>query len=1461
MEAALLLWGLTLLSVTTSVVPEPHYLVAFPAVIRYPNTEKFCVLLRSLPENVHLEVMLEMKSGNHTLVEKDVEKPHHFECISFQVPLFSPKERELHEIEEEVAHVHVHIHKGDSVSFEGRKKVLVRRAHTRHIIEPDKPFYKPGETVKFRIVRLDEDFKAIKKNIPLVLLKDPNENRIGQWLNVETKQGIAEFSFPLASEAVLGEYTIVVGDVADFSRQRYFGVAEYVLPKFEVSFEVPPLVTTSDTEIRIKVTGKYTYGKGVRGTVRLSLKRDVSFYFFEELQNGTLTALEKEYTAQTDKTGCAFITIDAAEINLPQKGYADYIKLSAELEEEGTGTINSGYHMISLVTKTVEVSFINLNPFYKHGFPYTGKMKCGVNGVPVQNQTIYLTVDVNDVETHLPYTTDENGEVHFSLDTAGWKETLVSLRGRSSIVNVSAEDAGDLEIVRKEAFTWLKPFYSESNSFLEIQHVEEELPCGKDQEVLVDYILDRKELGPNADHVDFYYLVVSRGNIVLSGQKQVPIGQDETLKGTFALTLPASIELAPIARLLLYAVFEDGEVAADVDVFTIEKCFRHQVTLAFSQKEHYPDSTIKLQVDAAPGALCSLQALDKSVILKNDRTLTAEEVYDAIPYDESTDTVGARGFDYHLEDFEPYPCLPLEHPQLHGQRRKRTVIGPWYESQADVYSLFKQLRMKVLTNTKVKKPVTCEPLAERHVLRMPGKTEVDPEPVSAPVQAVAENVPPPLGSEDQMETMKKPRTRFPETWIWDLVSVNEEGKASLSLITPDTITEWQANAFCVADVGFGLAKPASLQTFQPYFVDLTLPYSVVRGETFELRVTVFNYMRECMQVEVSLVRSQQFRVESCSICFFTTCLCADEAKTFSWNVTATHLGHVKLMVTTMETRVPCGDKIAVESLLPGRSDAVVKSLLVKPEGVLKEETHNAFLCSSGDPALEEVSLTLPAVIIEDTGRATISVIGDILGPALQDMSYLLQMPFGCGEQNMVKFVPNIFILRYLEATNQATPEIKAKATEDMKSGYQRQLLYKHDGGSYSTFGKEDTEGNTWLTAFVARAFGQAKSYVFIDDKHIHDAVHWLEEHQLPSGCFQNVGRLFNNALQGGVDDDFSLTAYVTAALLELHLQHNGTMVEDALACLKRNLSFVNATYPKALSAYTFTLAGDMETRQQLLTDLKEHSDEYEAETAAYVLLALISKPEVSAEDIKEAFQVVRTLIKQQNPYGGFYSTQDTVVSLQALSRYAALTYKAIEDVKVLVKSTTGFQHEFHVDKGNQLVLQEAPLPEVPGQYTVEVSGSGCAYVQSTLRYNHPPEKTDAFALIVETSPKECNRTSRKYFDIHLQVSYTGERESSNMALIEVNLVSGFIPVKKSVNRLEGKLGVKKVEFDPDKISLYLDQLDKTVRHYHFSVEQEVEVIDLKPATVKVYDYYHPEDYAEAEYKAPCSTESTKQDSH
>ena len=50
-----------------------------------------------------------------------------------------------------------------------------------------------------------------------------------------------------------------------------------------------------------------------------------------------------------------------------------------------------------------------------------------------------------------------------------------------------------------------------------------------------------------------------------------------------------------------------------------------------------------------------------------------------------------------------------------------------------------------------------------------------------------------------------------------------------------------------------------------------------------------------------------------------------------------------------------------------------------------------------------------------------------MGPSLSGIDSLLKMPYGCGEQNMLNFAPNIFIMQYLKATGQLTDEIKAKS--------------------------------------------------------------------------------------------------------------------------------------------------------------------------------------------------------------------------------------------------------------------------------------------------------------------------------------------------------------------------------------------------------------------------------------------------
>ncbi|XP_057285203.1 alpha-2-macroglobulin-like protein 1 isoform X2 [Pezoporus wallicus] len=1444
MGAPVLLLALTLFPVTAAASLEPHYMVVFPAVIHYSQEEKLCIHFSSLSEAVHLAITLQVSTQNHTLVERDVEKPGTFQCITFQVPEFIPRKRDGSASHPEtVVFLHVLICSGENVLFEGRKKVLVKPQKNVILVETDKDLYKPGETVRFRIVNFNEDLKVIKNDYSQIWLQDPEHNRIAEWLNVKSRHGIVDLSFPLASEIPLGNYTISVQqDMA----KKTFSVEEYVLKKFQIKIEHPPFITTVNEEFQLKVCGKYTYGKPVQG------KTEINFIVLSQfLEEDLSTSAEKrKQTSRTNKNGCTTFTVktETLEVNKTDS----HIIAIGKMVEDGTGAETMEITRIPIATRMKSIEFINLHLFYKRGLPYTGKMLCHSDKSPLRNETVYLIVDVNDEETYLTFITDENGEAHFSLDTTSWNSTMVSLRGTYGLGNEDEQDSSESYTEVEDSFHWLKPFYSESNSFLEIKARNDMMACDQEQEVQVDYILDPNKLGSEVDHIDFYYLVIAKGKILFSGEKQVPINRHENLQGSFSLTLTVGNDFLPDIQLLLYAVFLDGEVVADVEEFQVETCFRHKVSLEFSHKEEVPGSKVNLNLKAAPGSLCSVQAVDKSVLLKNDTTLTANTLYEKV-FDDSF-KLGGRGFLYHLEDFEAYPCLPHE-SSLH----KKTRMGaPWYQSDADVFNLFKMLRMKILTNTRIKKPVSCM------------KPGFEKKMYSRKDNVVESHVVHGDSAPHSQDKNPKPRTLFPETWIWDLVSVGDDAQVSLQVAVPDTITEWNANTFCVADTGFGLSPLTTLRVFQPFFVDLSLPYSVIQGETFSLKATVFNYLKDCIQVRTTLTETPELQVGACPGCQFTSCLCSNEVKTFTWNVTATRLGKVNVTVSSVaeDSHNLCDNRVTVTPL-QGERDTVIKPLLVKPGGILQEKTQNAFLCAADNTVSEEFSLTLPAEVLEGSGRATFSVIGDIMGPALQNLDQLLRMPFGCGEQNMVQFAPNIFILQYLNKTKQLVPEIEDKALKFLKTGYQRQLLYKHDDGSYSAFGKGDNQGNTWLTAFVARSFGQASSHIYINKDHVHSALLWLQKHQLPNGCFQSVGKLFNNDLKGGVDDTISLTAYIAAALVELHLEKNVTMLDNALRCLRNVTLDKTSLYVKSLMAYVFTLSQDMEMREQLLHMLEKetaelltsHSSSEESsssmiETVAYILLAHVSKPDLAFNEASVS-KIVHWLSGKRNAFGGFASTQDTVVSLQALAQYAALIPQEIKEVKVTVKGKETSPLEFHVHRNNKLVLHQTSLLAVPGIYTVQATGSGCVYVQTTLYYNvPPPEKEEVFILDVETVPREYDGV-REQLDIHVSVSYVGDRETSNMALVVVEMLSGFIPVKSSVKALEKIPLAKKTEVKPDKVTIYLEELGKTPLKFNISVEQDVEVQNLKAATVYVYDYYKPDDHTAREYVFPCSSDISK----
>uniref|UniRef100_A0A8C8CQB5 Alpha-2-macroglobulin-like n=1 Tax=Oncorhynchus tshawytscha TaxID=74940 RepID=A0A8C8CQB5_ONCTS len=1019
-----------------------------------------------------------------------------------------------------------------------------------------------------------------------------------------------------------------------------------------------------------------------------------------------------------------------------------------------------------------EFTFVDTPQIYEHGSIIEGKVS--PNGVPV----VYL-FEEKGWSSYLRLqnlTTDSRGIARFSINTTSLPKENINLvvsdtpqveypgyrvpyfnRGQHllSLIQPAAPD--------------IKP-----SSSLAIQKVEKPLACGQAVSITIRYAIVGETVPKGS--VAVLYLALSRGVIVQHGHINVT--------GDVTLTLAVVPEMAPVVQLLVYSMLPSETVIAHSMNFPTEKCFRNKVLVEFSPSNAVPGEENTLRLSARPGSLCGLSAVDQSVgIMEPGKRLDADKIFDLLPVKETT------YIPYELED--PVACLRV--------RPRRSIIPHPYgpsEQTNDPYAVFQTLGLKLATNLDIRVP-SCLSYQGNQYYRSYGEMSLPtliliaylmarpgsagPRLEMAVAGGLAAPPPPPI------QTV---RTFFPETWIWDLVEVS--GSLDVPLTVPDTITTWETEVFCLAPSGFGLAPLVELTVFQPFFLELTLPYSVIRGERFELKATVFNYLSKCIMVSVTPALSSDYTLTPLRDVQDSSCLCANGRKTFSWTMAPSVLGvlNVSVSAEAVRSQTAC-DNGVVNVPERGRVDTVTRSLLVKAEGTEKSHTYNWLLCPTGEALTEEVEVQLPQNVVDGSARISLSVLGDILGRALNNLDGLLQMPYGCGEQNMALLSPNIYILEYLRNTEQLTPAILEKATKFLTSGYQRQLNYKNADGAYSTFGQG--LGNTWLTAFVLRSFGKAQSFIYVDPATMEQSKTWLERQQGQHGCFRTLGKLLNNRMKGGVTDEVTLTAYITASMLELNMSVTDPVVDHSLSCLKNSTSDLSNTYATALLAYTFTLAGDMETRARLLQHLdtisfqeggllhwsqssSETSPSLEVEISSYVLLASLSASSRSTSDLGYASRIVRWLVRQQNAYGGFSSTQDTVVALQALALYSTRVFSRGGASTVTLRSPSGDRCLFHVNQNNKLLYQERALQDTEGKYSVEVQGSACASVQVS-EYTSLLQSCGARCTLIHITGELFVLLSIIFLRYH------GKELTTNMIIVDLKMLSGFSPDPDSLGRV------------------------------------------------------------------------------
>jgi CD109 antigen len=956
-----------------------------------------------------------------------------------------------------------------------------------------------------------------------------------------------------------------------------------------------------------------------------------------------------------------------------------------------------------------------------------------------------------------------------------------------------------------QASMTIQASYSPSGNFIHLEQLTEGTPKVGQKITFRVYSTNRA--------VNFYYEVISRGMVVFS---------DYTTSRDISFN--ATPLMASTSKLLVYQILPNAEVAADYLPFQVEPAYPQSIQAQFSQEEAKPAEEIQLNIKTEGQAKVGIAVVDKSVFILAENRLNLQQVFDELErlYMEPQAEIHEVSF---------YPTY--------------TVPG--------AQDVFKDAGVVVMTNKKVPtskeyKTETSGGIFSRIVQFFGfGRDGIMMEKGGMLVQA-------PQASSTTTTTgtglaeVQRIRQFFPETWLWTDLTTDASGKATKQITVPDSITTWMLRAVAISkEKGLGVAED-SLLVFQPFFLTIDLPYSAIRGEEFPVQVAIYNYLDTAQSVQVEIEDSDWF--ELLDETTKTIEVAANDIGSKQFKIKPTKLGIKEVKITARSSKA---------------ADAVIKTIIIEPEGVARELVDNITLAGG---ITKTIDTSIPEVIVVDSGRAYITVTSSFLTQTIDGLDALLQMPMGCGEQNMILFAPDVYITKYLQSSGQLKPEIMAKAEKLMITGYQRELTYRRTEGSFSAFGMSDQSGSLWLTAFVLKCFAQAKGLLYIDDSVLDTASNWITAHQNADGSFDAVGFVHHQEMLGGLKGKEALTAYTAIALMTAG-EKDGS--GKAVKYLEGKLSAMTDPYTVALTTYALEFAQSPkkgEAYNKLMSLAKEDESglhwgnsilpeplakqgvapmlryqpepnrSAEIETTAYATLALIKHG-----DAFNASRASKWLVSKRNAYGGYGSTQDTVVTLEALTEYAT-DARSDADLTVTLKGG-GIDKQLKINKDNFDVLQIIQVP-VNAQIEMTVTGKGDAIGQVVRRFNLPEVDTTQEQILAidvkyDTTEVEVNDLVKVSVSLSFNPPQTLNIAEAGMIVLDISVPTGFAPVTDSIIAITQKLpNIKRYDVAGRKVIFYVENM-KPGQQITFDFQvKALYPVKAKGVTSTAYSYYKPD---------------------
>lgn len=500
-------------------------------------------------------------------------------------------------------------------------QIVVERKNNLIFVQTDKPLYKLGDSVKFRVIVVDVALKP--SFVPLdVKIYDPQRNLIQQHLQVNQPNGSSDLQagffageIQLASEAPLGEWSIEITSAEQDPTRKIFSVEEYVLPRFDVKIKAPAYIIALQDSFEVTITSNYTFGQPVKGQAMIQVDGPGKWVY--EMRKEV--RLSRNFVI-SEFNGTATVRVFVDDVVNKTDGFSDYssITVSANVTEGTTNVQRMVLQSISMKKQPYKLDVIKSTNTFKPGFPYTVYVTATQHdGRPIPPTTRNLVVKISSSGSAFShgYFDDEI------------KSYPVPVNGTVDITMVPAKETRNIffkaRLGKVTASTSIGGFDSPSNSFLQIYPNNKNISVGD----IVSF--DLRLTNPTSL---LNFTVLSKGQIMTEGS----VGTNGTSATVF---FPVTQRMAPRARFLAYYMRPDSEVVANVIDFEVAGLLQNNVSISVTPENRTeyaePGESALIRVQTAPNSFVGMLAMDQSLLLlKSGNDVTESDV-----------TIAVQGFD------------------------------------------------------------------------------------------------------------------------------------------------------------------------------------------------------------------------------------------------------------------------------------------------------------------------------------------------------------------------------------------------------------------------------------------------------------------------------------------------------------------------------------------------------------------------------------------------------------------------------------------------------------------------------------------------------------------------------------------------------------------------------------------------------------------------------------------------